>query len=95
MTGSTTLDRPDVDVDSDLDAAFRDIVDLEEKVEDDGTGDHERLSHYVSKEDIVRSSMTGEPVFALCGKKWTPTRNPENYPVCPECKTAYEQLQTD
>ncbi|WP_212747230.1 DUF3039 domain-containing protein [Streptomyces montanus] len=47
-------------------------------MKDDGAGDHDRLSHYVSKEDIVRSSMTGEPVFALCGKKRTPSKNPES-----------------
>ncbi|MGW3202291.1 DUF3039 domain-containing protein [Streptomyces sp. NPDC001118] len=50
-------------------------------MKDDGAGDHNRLSHYVNKEDIVRSSMTGEPVFALCGKKRTPSKNPERYPV--------------
>jgi hypothetical protein len=95
MSESTTLDRPDTDVDLDLDTAFRDIVDNEEKVEDDNTGDHERLSHYVSKEDIVKSSMSGVPVYALCGKKWTPTRNPENFPVCPECKDVYNQMKKE
>lgn len=79
--------------DADLDEAFRSITEIDEKVkDDDGTGDHERFSHYVSKEDIVRSSMTGAAVFALCGKKWTPTKNPDNFPVCPECKDAHEKL---
>lgn len=95
MSASTTLDRPDTDTTTDLDAAFRDIVNNEEKVEDDGTGDQERLSHYVSKEDIVKSSMSGVPVFALCGKKWTPTRNPENFPVCPECMGVYDQMKKE
>jgi hypothetical protein len=99
MSSSTTLDRPttatEETVTADLDAAFRDIVDNEEKVEDDGTGDHELLSHYVSREDIVKASTTGVKVYALCGKKWTPTRNPENYPVCPECKAVYLKMRDE
>ena len=52
-------------------------------------GDHDRFAHYVPKPDIVRSAVTGEPVIALCGKKWVPTRNPDRYPVCPECKAIH------
>lgn len=92
---STVLDRPDLDTDISTDTAFDDIVANEEQVQDDDTGDHERMSHYVSKEDIVRSSMTGAPVYALCGKKWTPSKNPEKYPVCPECKERWEKLATE
>ena len=32
-------------------------------------GDHERFSHYVKKEKILESAITGKPVRALCGKK--------------------------
>jgi hypothetical protein len=49
-------------------------------------GDHERFAHYVRKEKIVESAVTGEPVTALCGKVWTPSRDPNRFPVCPECK---------
>ena len=52
-------------------------------------GDHDRFAHYVQKPDIVRSAVTGEAVIALCGKKWVPTRNPDNDPVCPECKAIH------
>ena len=31
-------------------------------------GDHERFSHYVKKEQILESAVTGKPVKALCGK---------------------------
>ena len=34
-------------------------------------GDHERFSHYVRKEKIMESALTGEPVRALCGKVWS------------------------
>jgi len=30
-------------------------------------GDHERFAHYVAKEKIVESAVTGTPVIALCG----------------------------
>ncbi|HUF33436.1 MAG TPA: DUF3039 domain-containing protein [Acidimicrobiales bacterium] len=48
-------------------------------------GDHERMAHYVNKVDAVRSNVTGEPVVALCGKRWVPNRLPEKYPVCQTC----------
>lgn len=56
-------------------------------------GDHERFSHYVPKDKIVESAVTGKPVRALCGKKWTPSRDPEKFPVCPECKKIYEMMR--
>ena len=55
-------------------------------------GDDERFSHYVRKEKIVESAVTGEPVVALCGKVWTPSRDPQRFPVCPECKEIFESL---
>ena len=62
-----------------------------EKLLDDG--DHERFAHYVNKTEKTKSAVTGNPVRALCGKKWVPNRNPENFPVCPECKKIYEELK--
>ena len=56
-------------------------------------GDHERFSHYVPKDKILESAMTGKPVRALCGKKWLPGRDPEKFPVCPTCKAIYEKMK--
>ena len=56
-------------------------------------GDHERFSHYVRKEKILESALSGEPVTALCGKVWTPGRDPEKFPVCPVCKEIYQGLR--
>lgn len=56
------------------------------------SGDEERYAHYVRKERIVESAIVGQPVVALCGKVWTPTRNPDKYPVCPTCKEIYAQM---
>ncbi|AWB88731.1 DUF3039 domain-containing protein [Homoserinimonas hongtaonis] len=56
-------------------------------------GDHERFSHYVQKEKILKSAMSGKPVIALCGKVWTPGRDPQKFPVCPTCKEIYEKMK--
>lgn len=55
-------------------------------------GDHERFSHYVRKDKIVESAVTGAPVIALCGKVWVPNRDPQKFPVCPDCKKIYDKL---
>ncbi|MCU1422684.1 MAG: hypothetical protein JWN36_2335 [Microbacteriaceae bacterium] len=77
-TGTDTLDR-----------------ELEELIEKESVeaGDHDLFSHYVQKEKILESALCGEPVIALCGKVWTPARDPEKFPVCPECKEIYEALK--
>ena len=56
-------------------------------------GDHERFSHYVEKDKLTEAMVMGTPVVALCGKVWVPSRDPEKYPVCPECKDAWENLR--
>ena len=74
-----------------------DTLDRElEKLFDDSQledGDHERFSHYVQKEKILESALSGKPVRALCGKKWIPGRDPEKFPVCPDCKKIYERMK--
>jgi hypothetical protein len=58
-------------------------------------GDHERLSHYVEKDKLTEAMVMGTPVVALCGKVWVPSRDPEKYPTCPECKEVWEQMKDD
>ncbi|HEY7484306.1 MAG TPA: DUF3039 domain-containing protein [Streptosporangiaceae bacterium] len=57
-----------------------------------GDGDHERFAHYVQKDKIMESAVSGTPVIALCGKVWVPNRDPKKYPVCPECKEIFESM---
>ncbi len=57
-------------------------------------GDHERFSHYVPKNKIMESALSGKPVIALCGKVWLPGRDPQKFPVCPTCKEIYEKLKS-
>ena len=68
-----------------------DLLTRLELVEDDGN--HDRFSHYVKKEKIVESAVTGKAVKALCGKKWIPSRDPEKYPICPTCKEIHAGLR--
>ncbi|WP_430592597.1 DUF3039 domain-containing protein [Humidisolicoccus flavus] len=58
-------------------------------------GDHDRFSHYVKKNRIMQSALTGKAVRALCGKKWTPGRDPQKFPICPECKEIYEKMKDE
>lgn len=58
-------------------------------------GDHDRFAHYVKKDKIMHSALSGKPVIALCGKKWVPGRDPEKFPVCPTCKEIYEKLRDE
>ena len=58
---TTPLDSPDSLGDTLLD---------ERTLETNDDGDHEKFAHYVQKEKIVESAVTGKPVIALCGKEW-------------------------
>lgn len=61
-------------------------------------GDHERMSHIVLEgftpkdgdfvalgNSVVEGIVNGTSVRALCGKVWTPGRDPKRYPLCPTC----------
>ena len=58
-----------------------------------GDGDHERFSHYVPKDKLTAAMVEGTPVIALCGKVWVPSRDPQKFPVCPDCKDAWELMR--
>ena len=51
-TGTAVLERPEE----------------ETKLDDGGNGDADRFAHYVSRDRIAESKMTGRPVVALCGQ---------------------------
>ncbi len=59
---------------------------VEERTPSVDDGDHERFAHYVEKDKIVESAVTGKPVTALCGKKWTPGRDPSSSPSAPNAR---------
>ncbi len=66
---------------------------LDERTQTTDNGDHERLSHYVPKDKLMEAMVNGTPVVALCGKVWVPSRDPQKFPVCPECKEIWETMR--
>jgi hypothetical protein len=77
-----------------LDQELSDLLVEEERTSFED-GDHERFAHYVRKDKIVESAVTGKPVRALCGKKWIPNRDPERFPICPTCKSIFDKLKKE
>ncbi len=72
-----------------------DVLEAESPAEERVTtndGDHERFSHYVPKDKLTEAMVNGTPVIALCGKVWVPSRDPQKYPVCPDCKEIWESM---
>jgi hypothetical protein len=80
-------------VSTQLSPGVQTIEDKRTSTTDDG--DHERLSHFVEKDKLTEAMVMGTPVIALCGKVWVPSRDPEKYPVCPECKEVWEGLSAE
>jgi hypothetical protein len=60
----------------------------------DTTGDDTpKMFHYVRKDKIAESAVTGSVVVALCGEVFPVTRSPKpGSPVCPECQRIYNGL---
>ena len=48
-------------------------------------GDGDGLAHIVSKDDQMKGYVSGEPIRALCGKVWVPSRDYQGLPVCQPC----------
>jgi hypothetical protein len=86
---SMPLDSPGLDQPS-VESVGSTLTKERESIFDDG--DHEKFAHYVEKDKIVESAVTGSPVKALCGKKWIPNRDPSQFPICPECEAIHAGL---
>ncbi len=55
-------------------------------------GDHDKEAHIVIPAHSIYVAMVmGTTVTALCGKTWTPTRDPERFSVCKMCIEAFER----
>ncbi|WP_231129377.1 DUF3039 domain-containing protein [Bifidobacterium choloepi] len=83
---------PSANPDSSTGTAVLERPKEEEQTRRSDNGDADRFAHYVSRERIAESRMTGRPVVALCGKVWVPKHDPSQYPVCPDCKRIYEEM---
>ena len=58
----------------------------ERTLETSDDGDHEKFAHYVQKEKIVESAVTGKPVIALCGKVWCLEETLVNFQFVPTAR---------
>ena len=50
-----------------------------------GGGMDDHVAHIVTKDEQMRGYVGGEPIKALCGKVWVPTRDYKGLPVCEVC----------
>ena len=60
------------------------------EVTESTTDDGDEFAHYARREEIVRASIEGGRVTALCGYKFEPVRDPSRFPVCQKCKELVE-----
>jgi hypothetical protein len=60
----------------------------------DRTGDDDpKMFHYVRKNKVAESAVTGSMVVALCGETFPVTRSPKpGSPVCPACKEIFNKI---
>lgn len=80
MSGTETVERPDLQLSE--------------------PGDSERFAHIVYDPKgegraaalLTEARIYGTPVEALCGKRWIPSRDPQRFPICPECKAIKDDI---
>ena len=59
------------------------------------TDDAPKFFHYVKKNQIVDSAVSGKMVVALCGETFPVTKQAKpGSPVCPDCERIYRSLRT-
>lgn len=56
----------------------------------DGVAKSEKVAHYITKANLVTSSVAGEAPIALCGEVWVPGRSLHRYELCTSCKSTFE-----
>lgn len=56
----------------------------------DESDDH---SHIGRAADVNRGYITGEPIEALCGRRFVPHRDPEQFPLCARCAEVLGQIK--
>ncbi|WEV69639.1 DUF3039 domain-containing protein [Bifidobacterium sp. ESL0775] len=83
---------PSQDPDSGAGTAVLERPETDEETKRTDDGDADRFAHYVSRDRMRESQLTGRPVVALCGKIWVPKHDPSKYPVCPDCKRIYAEM---
>jgi len=71
----------------------RDTTTLRRTEPSTGQGDDDDgVAHIVMKDDQMKGYITGEPIRALCGKVWVPTRDYQGLPVCRACSDERDRI---
>lgn len=80
-----------------MDTLSRDDVETRPELIYREPGDSEKFAHYFDKRrfSLVDCVLNATPITAECGKTWVPTRDPEKFPVCPECQTIVNHRSRD
>lgn len=90
---STFVSMPaSIDIDQELVLSTAIELDIENKLDSDGS---KQFSHYADAAKVTEAYVLGTPVEALCGKIFTPSRDPQRFPVCSICKKIAEALFLD
>ena len=63
------------------------------KLDDGSNDDDDGYAHYCRKEEIVRANVEGGGLKTLCGKRITGNRDPNRFPICPDCKRLMENVR--
>lgn len=67
---------------------------VEPEVADPDLGTEDPIvAHIARKDDVTRAYVEGEPITALCGKTWVPSRDPIGRPVCERCQEILKQYR--
>jgi hypothetical protein len=54
--------------------------------------DDKKFAHYAEKSAVTEGYVLGTPVLALCGKLFIPSRDPEKFPICIDCRQILDSL---
>lgn len=54
--------------------------------------DGDVVAHIVMKDDQMRGYVAAEPIEALCGKVWVPSRDYQGLPVCQACVSERDRI---
>lgn len=54
--------------------------------------DEPKFAHIVDKIKSTEAYVLGTPIEALCGKKWVPSRSPDNLPICKACAEQFRRF---
>lgn len=71
------------------------MIDVIQKINPKSVADNfeeKKFAHYAEKTAVTEGYVLGTLVTALCGKLFVPSRDPENFPICSECKDILESL---